>query len=476
MRWIVLFFLCLSLIAKADTRPPNFIIVFVDDMGWSDLHCFGAEDIQTPNLDRMASEGLRLHDFYVGQPICSASRAALMTGCYPNRVGILGALSPLAKIGISDHEMIIPQMLKQKNYATAIVGKWHLGRPTQFLPLHHGFDEYFGIPYSHDMFGGRNGVPPIPLMEGDKIIETNPDKNQLTTRYTERAVDFIHRSKDKPFFLYLAHNLPHVPIGVSDKFRGKSHRGLYGDVIMEIDWSVGQVLGALKADGIDNNTFVMFASDNGPWLLYGNHAGRALPLREGKMTMFDGGNHTDCIMRFPGVIQPGRVSHEIFASMDVLPTIAHLAGCQLSKNKIDGLDQTEFLKGGPDARSARDTYFCYWNQQLQGVRHGKWKLHVDHDYLHISVPGKDGKRGKEETLRIKQSLFDLETDIGEQHDVSAEHPEIVKELQALMDTCRDDLGDKLTNHKGKNIREPGRVENVQLDSPEVMKTWYSEGD
>jgi arylsulfatase A-like enzyme len=446
---------------RAD-RPPNFVIIFCDDMGYADPACFGNKDVPTPHIDRIAKEGIQFTDFYVGQPICSASRAALMTGCYPNRVGILGALGPMAKIGISDREVIIPQVLKKQGYATAIIGKWHLGREPDFLPTHHGFDEYFGIPYSHDM-GHRpnNKNPELPLMEGDKVIEEKPDISQLTTRYTERAVDYIGRNKDHPFFLYLAHNLPHVPLGVSDKFKGKSKRGLYGDVTMEIDWSVGQVLDAIKANRLDDHTLVMFASDNGPWLVYGDHAGRADPLREGKMTTFDGGCRTPCAMRWPGVIRPGQVSHEIVRSMDVLPTFAKLAGTAAPTDRIiDGNDISPLLKG-ETTKSPDDAYFYYWGKDLQAVRHGKWKLHVAHDYIHPDPVGSGGKPGKTVKLKIPESLFDMETDPSEQHDLAAAHPEIVKELSTLLEQCRQDMGDG--NRKGKNVREPGRVDRAQAD-------------
>ena len=260
------------------------MIVYADDLGYADLGCFGAVGIRTPNLDRMAQEGRRFTSFCVAQGVCSASRTALLTGCYPNRVGILGALGPQSRIGISDEERTIAQVLKQRGYHTAIFGKWHLGHHPRFLPTHHGFDEYFGLPYSNDM-GPRRGQsprdpranPPLPLIEGDRVIDTNPDISQLTTRYTERAVKFIDAHHNEPFFLYVPHTMPHVPLGVSSKFRGKSERGLYGDVIEEIDWSVGQILAALDRHGLNERTLVIFASDNGPWLSYGDHAGSAGP-------------------------------------------------------------------------------------------------------------------------------------------------------------------------------------------------------
>jgi arylsulfatase A-like enzyme len=456
----VVLFALVSLHARAADRPPNFVIIFCDDMGYADPACFGNKDVPTPNIDRLGAEGIRFTDFYVSQATCTASRAALLTGCYSNRVSMFGALSPLAKTGINDHEILLPQVLKKRGYATGMIGKWHLGWQPVFLPTRHGFDEYFGIPYSHDMTPkpSRPNYPPLPLMEGEKVIETNPAASQLTTRYTERAVAYIGRNKDRPFFLYLAHNLPHVPLGVSDKFKGKSKRGLYGDVTMEIDWSVGQVLDALKANGLDDNTLVMFASDNGPWLLYGDHAGRAEPLREGKATMFDGGCRTPCLMRYPGVIKPGRVSHEIVMAMDVLPTFAKLAGAEApTDRKIDGLDISPLLKGETD-KSPHDTFFYYWNKELQAVRHGKWKLHAPHTYVKPDPPGSGGKPGKYATLSIGESLYDLDVDVGETNDVAAQNPEVVKELRKLLDDCREDMGDSLTKRVGKNVRPAGNVE------------------
>jgi len=284
--FLSLFLACVITSSAAESRRPNFIIIFTDDQGYQDVGCFGSPNIKTPNLDRMAREGMRFTDFYVGQPVCTASRAALLTGCYPNRVGLLGALGPKSKVGISDKELTIAQVLKTRGYATAIFGKWHLGDSPQFLPTRHGFDEYFGLPYSNDMWpnhptNGKN-YPPLPLFEGEKIIGLMPDQTQLTTWYTEHAVRFIEQNKGHPCFLYVAHNLPHVPLHVSDKFKGKSARGLYGYVIMEIDWSVGQILEALKKNGLDENTLVVFTSDNGPWLLYGNHAGSGCRCAKGR--------------------------------------------------------------------------------------------------------------------------------------------------------------------------------------------------
>jgi arylsulfatase A-like enzyme len=450
--------------SSADERnTPNVVVVFTDDQGYQDVGCFGSPKIKTPNLDRMAAEGMRFTDFYVAQAVCSASRAALMTGCYSNRVGILGALGPGSKQGISDKEMTIAQLVKKRDYATAIFGKWHLGDRPQFLPTRHGFDEYFGLPYSNDMWPHHptNGkaYPPLPLIEGEKTIATNPDQTQLTTWYTERAVKFIEKNRQRPFFLYVAHNMPHVPLFVSDKFKGKSERGLYGDVIMEIDWSVGQILETLKRLDLDSQTLVIFTSDNGPWLSYGDHAGSALPLREGKGTMFDGGCRVPCIMRWPGKIPAGRMCNELAATIDVLPTIAGLIGVELPKDRvIDGRDIWPLMEGRPGAKSPHEAYYCYWNRELQAVRSRQWKLHFPHDYRTLAgAPGSGGKPGPYRQAKIGAELFDLSNDIEEKVNLADKHPEVVRRLEALAEQAREDLGDSLTKRPGKNVREAGRV-------------------
>ncbi len=342
---------------------------FTDDQGYQDLGCFGSPDIKTPNIDRMAAEGMRFTDFQVAQAVCSSSRAALMTGCYSNRVGIVGALRPNSKIGISDREMTLAQLVKRRGYATAIFGKWHLGDRPEFLPTRHGFDEYFGLPYSNDMrpTRARPNYPPLPLIEGEKAIETNPDQSKLTTWYTERAVEFIERNKDRPFFCFVAHAMPHVPLYVSDKFKGKSKRGLYGDVIMEIDWSVGQILDALRRLGIAEKTLVMFLSDNGPWLCYGEHGGRALPLREGKGTMFDGGCRVPCVAWRPGAVPAGTVCKELAATIDVLPTVADLIGVELPKDRIiDGRSPGGFALAPGTSVGTVPAAAARWGDRLVG--------------------------------------------------------------------------------------------------------------
>ncbi len=445
-------------------RPPNVVIIFTDDQGYGDVGCYGAKGFATPNLDRMAREGVRFTDFYVAQPVCSASRAALLTGCYSNRVSILGALGPASKQGISDQEKTLAQILKTRGYATALYGKWHLGHLPKFLPTRHGFDEYFGLPYSNDMWpkhptaGAR--YPDLPLLEGEKRIATNPDQTQLTTWYTERAVMFIEKNKDRPFFLYVAHNMPHVPLHVSDKFKGKSQQGLYGDVIMEIDWSVGEILAALKKHGVEEQTLVIFTSDNGPWLSYGNHAGSAGPLREGKGSTWDGGTREPCLMRWPGKIPAGSVCREPAMTIDLLPTIAKLAGAELPAHKIDGLDIWPLIAGQPGARNPHEAYYFYWGRELQGLRSGKWKLHFPHKYPTLAGKpgGKDGQPAPYSQVETPLALYDLENDPGEKTNVANQHPEVVQRLKALADKMREELGDSATKQVGKGVRLAGQAE------------------
>jgi arylsulfatase A-like enzyme len=445
-------------------RPPNVVIILSDDQGYSDVGCYGAKGFETPNLDRMAKEGVRFTDFYVAQPVCSASRAALLTGCYPNRVGILYALGPASRHGISSEEKTLAEVLKPRGYATAIYGKWHLGHHAKFLPGRHGFDDYFGLPYSNDMWPNHPDAgaryPDLPLIDGEKVVAVNPDQTKLTTWYTERAVQFIAKNKDRPFFLYVAHNMPHVPLHVSDKFKGKSKQGLYGDVIMEIDWSVGEILAALKKHDLDEQTLVMFTSDNGPWLCYGNHAGAAGPLREGKMTTWEGGVREPFIARWPKHIPAGTVCREPAMTIDVLPTVAKLAGAELPKHPIDGLDIWPLLSGKPGAKCPHEALYFYWDHHLQAVRSGRWKLHLSHEYITLAGrPG--GKNGRPAPYRLAETpraLFDLEIDPGETKNVAANHPEVVRRLEALADKARADLGDSATEQHGKGVRPAGKLE------------------
>ncbi|MEX2141876.1 MAG: sulfatase [Pirellulales bacterium] len=460
---VLAFVLALLSVARAAdelSRPPNIVLIFCDDLGYADIGPFGGQ-APTPHLDRMAKEGLRFTDFYAAQAVCSASRAALLTGCYPNRIGIQGALGPNSKVGIHADETTLGELLKTRDYATAIYGKWHLGDAPQFLPARHGFDDYFGLPYSNDMWphhpaGGRN-YPALPLIDGDKVVELMPDQTKLTTAYTEHAVAFIERNQKRPFFVYLAHSMPHVPLFVSDKHRGKSGHGLHGDVIMEIDWSVGEVLKALERLKLDERTLVIFTSDNGPWLLYGDHAGSAGPLREGKATAFEGGVRVPCIVRWPGKVPAGAVCREPAITMDLFATIGAVAGAAMPKDRtIDGRDLRPLLFGAADARSPHEALYFYWGRDLHAIRAGKWKLHFPHAYPQPAPAGGDSKPGKYRQLKIGLELFDLEVDPGETSDVAAKHPDVVERLQALAERGREDLGDGRLKREGKNIRPAGR--------------------
>ena len=422
---------------------PNFILINTDDQGYADTGAYGAKDFETPNLDQMAREGLRFTNFYCPANACSPSRAALMTGCYPVRVGIPHVLGPSKKnpnrpaIGLNPDEITIAEVLKGKGYATACVGKWHLGDIPEFLPTNQGFDSFFGLPYSNDMWPNHptaKNYPALPLLEGTEVFEVNPDMNQLTTRYTERALSFIRDNAKRPFFLYLAHSMPHVPLGVSDKFRGKSKQGMYGDVIMEIDWSVGEIIRTLKELGIDENTMVIFTSDNGPWLSYGDHAGSALPLREGKGTTWDGGHRVPCIVRWPGQIPAGQVSDVMVANFDFLPTIAARANTTPPTDRIiDGKDIWPILRGESNL-TPHDAFFFYRGPKLEAVRSGSWKLHRPHAYRSLGG-GKGGTGGlpvKYIQRKTPLALYSLKNDIGEKVNIADKYPDRVAALKKRM--------------------------------------------
>ena len=456
-------------------RPPNIVLIFTDDQGYADVGVYGAQGYSTPNLDQMADEGMRFTDFHVSQAVCSASRAALLTGCYSERVGVQGAYNHTARVGLNPEEETIAEILKNEGYTTAAFGKWHLGHHEKFLPLQQGFDEYFGVPYSNDMwpvdYSGapvsgtdhfKSFYPQLPLIEGNEKIEeilTLADQDRLTTRYTERAVKFIEKNKDNPFFLYLPHSMPHVPLGVSDKFKGKSEQGMYGDVIMEIDWSVGEILKALKTNGLDENTLVIYTSDNGPWLNYGNHAGLTGLLREGKGAMWEGGARVPAIMRWPGKIPQGFISNQLTATIDILPTIADIVGAYLPKKKIDGISFKSHLFG-ESIKSPRDEYNYYYVGELVAVRQGKWKLTFPHEYRsYLGVePGNDGYPGPYARGNAGIELYDLENDISESYNVAEQFPEIVKRLKELGQNSREELGDRITKTKGSGVRPIGRLD------------------
>lgn len=447
-------------------QKPNVILIFTDDQGYQDVGCFGSPDITTPHLDQMAKDGIRLTDFYAAQAVCSASRAGILTGCYPNRIGVHQAFMPNNNQGLNLSEITLAEMLKEENYKTAIFGKWHLGDHPKFMPNKHGFDEYFGIPYSNDMWplhpqqGPVFNFDPLFLYENEKVIDTLQDQSLLTTQITERSVDFIKKNKNNPFFLYVAHPQPHVPLFVSDKFKGKSKRGLYGDVIMEIDWSVGQILSALKENGIEENTLVIFTSDNGPWLSYGDHAGRANPLREGKGTAMEGGQREPCIIYFPKKIKAGRTINTPMMAIDILPTIAEITGARLPKHKIDGKSVWDIWTGASDNSPHEAYYFYYHINELHGVRYGNWKMYFPHKYrtLNGREGGKDGTPVAYEYNVIDEvELYDLSKDISETKNLASEYPEVVAKIKTLANEMREELGDALTGKEGTGNRVIGKV-------------------
>ncbi|NNF36282.1 MAG: sulfatase [Saprospiraceae bacterium] len=447
-------------------EPPNVIIIFTDDQGYNDVGCYGSPDINTPHLDKMASEGLRLTSFYAAQAVCSASRAALLTGCYPNRIGIHGAFMPNAKKGLNHDEVTIAEMLKDIGYSTAIYGKWHLGDHEEFLPLNHGFDEFYGIPYSNDMWpfhpqqGPIFNFGPLPLIEGSEVIDTLDDQSTLTVEITERSVAFIKRKKDEPFFLYVAHPQPHVPLFVSDRFKGKSERGLYGDVIMEIDWSTGEILNALREEGIDENTIVIFTSDNGPWLSYGDHSGSAYPLREGKGTAWEGGQREPCIIRYPSLLPKGIVLDQPIMAIDILPTIAEITGASLPDHTIDGKSAWPLLTGSTDSSPQEAYYFYYHTNELHGIRYRDWKLYFPHRYRTLSGRdgGKDGLPVEYDYINLELvELYNLTDDIGEFTDVAADFPEVVDTILGYAEIARVEMGDKLMDRKGNGERVVGKI-------------------
>ena len=463
--WIAVCAWASTALAK-EQRPPNVVLIYCDDLGWGDLGCFGAKKIRTPNIDSIARRGTRFTSFYVAQAVCSASRAALLTGCYANRLGIHGALGPNQKIGLNPEEVTLAEVLKPRGYATAIVGKWHLGRPTELLPTRQGFDEYFGLPYSNDMWpqngnAAKGTYPPLPLIEGDRVIEETPEQSQLTRRYTERAVSFIQRSARAPFFLYLAHAMPHVPLFAGSRFAGRSRQGLYGDVIEEIDWSVGEVLKALRRNSLEKDTLVIFTSDNGPWLSYGQHGGIAGPFREGKGTSFEGGIRVPCVMQWPGHIPQGRTNDIPLMTIDMLPTVARLAGADLPPRKIDGLDVWPILRGDRGATNPHAAYFIYYNQgDLLAVRSGDWKLFLPHtsQTLGGKLGGTNGVPAPYQRLAVGTELYNLRQDPAERVNVIADHPEVRDRLLALAEGAREELGDRRLQRVGSGVRPPGRVE------------------
>lgn len=463
-------FLLLSLIqfskpAENNPSKPNIILIFADDLAYGDLGIYGAKGWETPNLDQLAKDGTRFTQFYVPHAVCSASRAALLTGAYANRLEIFGALDHTAKHGLNPEETTIAEMLKSQGYQTGMVGKWHLGHLPEFLPTRQGFDRYFGLPYSNDMWPkhpeAKNYYPPLPLIEQEETIALIEDQRELTTWYTAKSLEFIESNQNEPFFLYLAHSMPHVPLFVSDKFKGKSAQGLYGDVMMEIDWSIGEIRKILAELGLEENTLIIFTSDNGPWLSYGGHAGLTAGLKEGKGTSWDGGIRVPAIFTWPGTIPAGGVQTQAAMTIDILPTISEITQAPLTPLTLDGSSIWSLVQGKKGEPTK--PYFAYYNtNELQAVIYGKWKLVFPHTYRTIpegTIPRNDGLPVKYTQIKLAQpQLFDLSKDLGESTDVSQANPEILKLLNDFAEEARSELGDALTGRTGTGNRKAGRIQ------------------
>ena len=446
---LVLFW-CATLLAGR----PNIVLIMCDDMGWADLGCYGSKQNPTPNIDQLGKEGVRFTNFLATQAVCTSSRVALLTGCYPNRLGLGGtALGPNSKIGLSNDEQTLGTLLQKAGYHTGVVGKWHLGDAPKFLPPSHGFDESMITPYSNDMWprgygrtdeSRRKMYPELPrLVNGHLMGYTRDwvDMDALTSSQGLRAVRFIkdNAGKAQPFFLYLATSMPHTPLGASSEFKGK-HATPYADTLADLDHAVGAVLRTLREKKVEQETIVIFTSDNGPWLNFGRHAGSAGPFREGKGTTFEGGVRVPFIVRWPGVVKAGSETDALAANIDVVPTLLAATEAPAPKNEIDGVSFLSVLKSGQPA--SRDSFAYYYGDRLEAVRKGKWKLHLPHAYRSYvdMIPAElDGYPAKTHQLQIGFSLYDLEKDPGEKEDLAAAQPEVVKELQAFADSERKRL-------------------------------------
>ena len=448
----LIFFSFFTLSAQSED-PPNFVVILCDDLGYGDIGSFGHPIIQTPNIDRMAVEGQKWTQFYVADPVCTPSRAGLLTGRYPIRNGMTSSkrhvFFPDSPNGLPLEEITIAEVLKTRSYATAAIGKWHLGHLPKYLPQQQGFDYYFGIPYSNDMdsdqwgkylkeaedpdYFSKTEFFNVPLIENTQVIERPADQTTITKRYTQKAVQFIEQNKDQPFFLYLAHSMPHIPLFVSEKFRGRSKASLYVDVIEEIDWSVGEVLKTLEKNQLDQNTIVVFTSDNGPWLLFKTHGGSAGPLRAGKGTTFEGGQRVPTVFWGPGMVSPG-VINQMGATLDLLPTFARLSGAQIpTDRKMDGYDLSQVLT--QKAASPRKDFYYWAFAELHGYRNEQYKIHIkQREAIHY---------GRKTIVLERPELYDLQADISEKHDLADSSPEILSDLLGTMDLHLKDVADAI---------------------------------
>ncbi len=431
----------------ADARPPNFIVIFCDDLGYGDLGCYGSTKNRTPHIDALAGRGIRFTDFYSSSPVCTPSRASLMTGCYPRRVGMHEdatghwVLIPRSRRGLDPAEVTLPEALKARGYATACIGKWHLGDQPGHLPTRHGFDHYYGIPYPNDMQSGRRGDPPLPLVEGERVVEAPADQSTLTKRYTQQAVEFIVGNRAAPFFLYLPHTFPHLPLFASPDFHGGSANGRYGDSVEEIDWSTGQIFSCLEEHGLSENTLVIFTSDNGS---NGRNGGSNAPLSGGKGSTMEGGMRVPMIACWPGRIAAGSTCRELATTMDLLPTFCRLAGAPLPGRKIDGHDIAPLLFGEAGAKSPHEALYYYRRRQLQAVRQGDWKYHLELERTYpswssVEKTGK-GRPGK---------LVNLRDDPAEEADLSGANPEVLERMRELAARAAAELGDGAARGAGQ---------------------------
>jgi len=460
--WAIVWAACLAGPAPAEETPapaapkPNFIVFLCDNLGYGDIGCFGSQLHRTPHVDRLAGEGLRLTSFYAASGVCTPSRAALLTGCYPRRVGLHltqpdgAVLRPVSPNGLHPDEVTIAEVLRAAGYATACIGKWHLGDQAEFLPTRQGFDQFLGVPYSDDMVQNpERGWPPLPLMRDERVIDAPVDRNLLTRRYAEEAIQFISAQRERPFFLYLPQAMPGSTARpfASPEFQGRSANGPYGDSVEELDWSTGQILDAVRDCGLDDRTLFVWTSDNGaPQRRPPQGSNR--PLRGWGYTTWEGGMRVPCLVRWPGRIPAGSTCDAITTTMDLLPTVARLAGASLpAERTIDGRDIWPLLSGQPDACSPHEAFYYYYMDQLQAVRADRWKLHLPQDAKRTGLAGG--------AAPAQAELYDLDADIGESQNVAAEHPDVVQRLTAWADAARQDLGDGA--RAGRGQRPAGRV-------------------
>ena len=448
---------------------PNIIFILTDDQGYNDLGCYGAKDIETPNIDKLAENGAIFKSYYATHAVCSASRASIMTGFYANRMQMYGAFMPESSFGLNPDEITIAEILKEKDYSTSFYGKWHLGDAPEFFPNNQGFDDFYGILYSNDMWpkhpqqGTNFNFSDIYLYENFEKIEPIYDQSLLTKKFTDKTIEFININKNKPFFVFLSHPQPHVPLYASSDFLGKSKRGLYGDVIQEIDYSVGRIFKELEKLDLEKNTLIIFTSDNGPWLSYGTHSGSAGNLKEGKGTTWEGGQRVPAIVYYPKLIKTKTIIEAPVMGIDWFPTISDILSKKNNFN-IDGKSLTKLLSGESNKSPHKNLFFYYNQNELHSIRHHNWKYYFPHKYRSLN-----GREGKNDGTPIKYDmnkltypeLYDLSKDIGEQNNLINQFPEIKIKIERIADSVRLVLGDKLNKIKGNQIRQIGETDHFK---------------